>query len=79
MQDFIQNIILTTRFFYWRCFKTDQAFVDAVVETVTYILFTCRDNNVHNLLKSKEKILKSVDVKLADLKLIIDVEEPFQT
>ena len=50
IQDFLAIAISILTFFYRRCATIqDQAFVDAVVEGVTYLLFTANDGCLYRL------------------------------
>lgn len=51
LQDFITIAIGIVRFFYRRCIPIDnKVFIDAVIESITYILFTTNDAAIYNLL-----------------------------
>ena len=51
MQDFIVIALGTVRYFYRRCTSIDTAsLVEALIETITYILFEANDAAIYNLL-----------------------------
>ena len=72
--------ISLTRFFYKKSLSLDsKPFIDAIIESLTYILFTAHKSALYELLrklyKSDEsnltlKIASVSDIKLSDLKLV---------
>jgi hypothetical protein len=53
IQDFVSVVINIIKFFYRRCTAIIESriFIDAIIEAITYTLFTANEGNVYKLFK----------------------------